>query len=151
MPMEIEWAKDGEDGRLYIVQARPETVASKRPPETFEIYALQGKGALLASGRAVGEKIASGKVRVVSGAEDLAAFQPGEVLVCDATTPDWDPVMKTAAAIVTNRGSRTSHAAIVARELGVPAVVGTATATKRLKPGRCSHSVLRRGWNGPCL
>ena len=135
MPMDIEWAKDGEDGRLYIIQARPETVASQRPPETFEIYALMGKGALLASGRAVGEKIAVGKVRVVSGAEDLAAFQPGEVLVCDATTPDWEPVMKTAAAIVTNRGSRTSHAAIVARELGVPAVVGTASATKALKPG----------------
>ena len=135
MPMDIEWAKDGEDGRLYILQARPETVASERPPETFEIYALQGKGALLASGRAVGEKIAVGKVRVVSGAEDLTAFQPGEVLVCDATTPDWEPVMKTAAAIVTNRGTRTSHAAIVARELGVPAVVGTASATKALKPG----------------
>ena len=135
VPMDIEWAKDGEDGRLYILQARPETVASERPPETFEIYALQGKGALLASGRAVGEKIASGKVRVVSGAEDLAEFQPGEVFVCDATTPDWDPVMKTAAAIVTNRGSRASHAAIVARELGVPAVVGTAMATKALKPG----------------
>ena len=133
MPMDIEWAKDGEDGRLYIVQARPETVASQRS-ETFETYALKGTGHVLATGRAVGEKIAAGQVRIVSGTHDLAAFQPGEVLVSDTTSPDWEPVMKTAAAIVTNRGGRTCHAAIVARELGVPAVVGAGNATDALKP-----------------
>jgi pyruvate, water dikinase len=134
-PMDIEWAKDGEDGKLYIVQARPETVASRRAPEAFETYALTASGSVLATGRAVGEKIASGKVRVVTGAHDLSAFRPGEVLVAEATSPDWEPVMKTAAAIVTNHGGRTCHAAIVARELGVPAVVGAEGATERLATG----------------
>jgi pyruvate, water dikinase len=134
MPMDIEWAKDGEDGRLYIVQARPETVASQRSAEMFETYALTGTGPVLATGRAVGEKIAAGAVRVVADIGALAAFRPGEILVSDTTTPDWEPVMKTAAAIVTNRGGRTCHAAIVARELGVPAVVGAAGATEALKP-----------------
>ncbi len=134
MPMDIEWAKDGEDGRLYIVQARPETVASQRSPGTFETYALKGTGRVLVTGRAVGEKIAAGAVRVVSGVHDLAAFRPGEILVSDTTSPDWEPVMKSAAAIVTNRGGRTCHAAIVARELGVPAVVGAEGATQALRP-----------------
>jgi pyruvate,water dikinase len=125
-PMDIEWAKDGDDGKLYIVQARPETVASQRAPGTFETYSLKGTGAVLATGRAVGERIASGKVRIVADAHDLTVFQPGEVLVAEATSPDWAPVMKTAAAIVTSHGGRTCHAAIVARELGVPAVVGAA-------------------------
>ncbi len=134
-PMDVEWAKDGDDGRLYIVQARPETVASQRTADAFEIYALKGAGRVLATGRAVGEKIASGVVRVVSEARDLSAFLPGEVLVAETTTPDWEPVMKTAKAIVTSRGGRTCHAAIVARELGVPAVVGAKQALAALHTG----------------
>ena len=134
--MDIEWAKDGEDGKLYIVQARPETVVSRRLPEAFETYTLKATGAVLATGRAVGEKIASGGVRVVTDAHDLAAFRPGEVLVAEATSPDWEPVMKTAAAIVTSHGGRTCHAAIVARELGVPAVVGAEGVVERLATGR---------------
>jgi pyruvate,water dikinase len=135
MPMDIEWAKDGEDGSLYIVQARPETVASRQAPEGFETFTLKDTGRALVSGRAVGEKIAAGTVRVVSDTHELGSFLPGEVLVADTTTPDWEPVMKTAAAIVTNRGGRTCHAAIVARELGVPAVVGAAGATEKLNTG----------------
>jgi pyruvate,water dikinase len=135
-PMDIEWAKDGEDGKLYIVQARPETVASRRAADVFETYTLKGNGPVLANGHAVGEKIASGEVRVVASAHGLAAFRPGEVLVADATSPDWEPVMKTAAAIVTSHGGRTCHAAIVARELGVPAVVGAEAAIEKLAPGR---------------
>jgi len=135
-PMDIEWAKDGEDGKLYIVQARPETVASQRAPDAFETCTLKGSGPVLATGRAVGEKIASGKVRVVASAHDLTAFRPGEVLVAGATSPDWEPVMKTAAAIVTSHGGRTCHAAIVARELGIPAVVGAEAAVEKLAPGR---------------
>jgi pyruvate,water dikinase len=134
-PMDIEWAKDGADGTLYIVQARPETVASRRPLTRMQSYVLTGKGETLVTGRAVGERIATGVARVVASPKDLDAFQPGEILVADTTTPDWQPVMKTAAAIVTNRGGRTCHAAIVARELGVPAVVGTGDATSVLKTG----------------
>src|SRR5579864_1750838 len=134
-PMDIEWAKDGEDGRLYILQARPETVASQREPGSFETYAMKASGPVLVSGHAVGEKIASGLVRVVTGPGDLAAFKAGEVLVAEATSPDWEPVMKRAAAIVTARGGRTCHAAIVARELGVPAVVGAADAVTKLGTG----------------
>ena len=135
MPMDIEWAKDGEDGDLYIVQARPETVVSQRSAEFFTTYNLTGVGPILASGRAVGEKIVSGTVRVVADMHDLAAFQPGEVLVADTTSPDWEPVMKTAAAIVTNRGGRTCHAAIVARELGIAALVGATDVTRTLPTG----------------
>src|SRR6516165_2525135 len=113
----------------------PETVASRRAAGAFETYALKAAGRVLATGRAVGEKIASGKIRVVADQHDLAAFHPGEVLVAEATSPDWEPVMKTAAAIVTSRGGRTCHAAIVARELGVPAVVGAEEATERLATG----------------
>ncbi len=131
-PMDIEWAKDGGDGQLYIIQARPETVASRRSTNFFETYSLDGTGPALVTGRAVGEKIAAGQVRIIAGVQDLAAFHPGEVLVADTTSPDWEPVMKTAAAIVTNRGGRTCHAAIVARELGVPAVVGAQDATTKL-------------------
>ncbi len=131
-PMDIEWAKDGEDGLLYILQARPETVASRREPGSFETYAMKASGPVLISGRAVGEKIASGIVRTISGPSDLVAFKAGEVLVAEATSPDWEPVMKRAAAIVTARGGRTCHAAIVARELGVPAVVGATDAVTKL-------------------
>jgi pyruvate,water dikinase len=134
-PMDIEWAKDGPGGELYIVQARPETVASRRAPQAFETYALKGGGRVLATGRAVGEKIAAGRTRVIASARDLATFKPGEVLVAPATSPDWEPVMKIASAIVTERGGRTCHAAIVAGELGVPAVVGADGATKVLKTG----------------
>ena len=128
-PMDMEWAKDGVDGKLYIVQARPETVASQRQASVFEIYILEGGAEVIVEGRSVGEKIASGTARVIENVANLADFQPGEVLVTDSTTPDWEPVMKTASAIVTNRGGRTCHAAIIARELGVPAVVGTGNGT----------------------
>jgi pyruvate, water dikinase len=135
MPMDIEWAKDVDDGLLYIVQARPETVASQKSATLLETYSLKGSGAVLAIGKAVGEKIGVGAVRVIERTEDLRAFRPGEVLVARSTSPDWEPVMKTAGAIVTDHGGRTCHAAIVARELGVPAVVGAATATTALKTG----------------
>jgi len=135
MPMDIEWAKDGDDGLLYIIQARPETVISQRPPSGFETYALGATGKALTTGRAVGEKIASGPVRIIADARQLADFKPGEILVADSTTPDWEPVMKIAAGIVTERGGRTCHAAIVARELGIPAVVGAAGAKEALKSG----------------
>jgi len=153
MPMDIEWAKDGEDGALYVVQARPETVASRRSAQTFETCTLKGSGAVLVSGRAVGEKIAAGTVRVIRDKHELQSFEPGAVLVADTTTPDWEPVMKTAAAIVTNRGGRTCHAAIVARELGVPAVVGASEATDKLIPGSsvtvsCAEGDVGRVYDG---
>ena len=132
MPMDIEWALDGVDGRLYVVQARPETVASQRAAGIVHEFSLEGGGQILATGRAIGTKIASGPVRLVADARALAEFVTGEVLVADTTTPDWEPVMKRAAAIVTNRGGRTCHAAIVARELGIPAVVGAEGATAKL-------------------
>jgi pyruvate, water dikinase len=134
-PMDMEWAKDGLDGKLYIVQARPETVASQRKATTLERYVLDGSGEILTAGRSVGEKIASGNARVMHKVSQLSEFKPGEVLVSDITTPDWEPVMKTAAAIVTNRGGRTCHAAIIARELGVPAVVGAGDATSTIPNG----------------
>ncbi|RTE94324.1 phosphoenolpyruvate synthase [Bradyrhizobium sp. LVM 105] len=137
LPMDVEWAKDGTDGKLYIIQARPETVASRRTPEALENYILKpNSAALLGEGRAVGEKIAAGKVRLIARKQDLRAFKPGEVLVAPATSPDWEPVMKIAAAIVTEHGGRTCHAAIVARELGVPAVVGIAGITRKAKTGK---------------
>ena len=125
MPMDMEWAKDGADGQLYMIQARPETVASQKSTTELEEYILQGGGKVITTGRSVGEKIAQGKAHIINNTVDLEKFKPGEVLVADMTTPDWEPVMKTAAAIVTNRGGRTCHAAIVSRELGIPAVVGT--------------------------
>lgn len=135
-PMDIEWAKDGIDGKLYIVQARPETVASQRNATTLESYSLDGTGEVLTEGRSVGEKIATGAVRRIEHLEHLSDFRPGEVLVSDITTPDWEPVMKVAAAIVTNRGGRTCHAAIISRELGIPAVVGTGDATTEVPDGQ---------------
>ena len=134
-PMDMEWAKDGIDGKLYIVQARPETVASQRTGTTLESYVLDGRAEVVTEGRSVGEKIASGVVRRIDHLTHLSDFQPGEVLVSDTTTPDWEPVMKAAAAIVTNRGGRTCHAAIIARELGIPAVVGTGDATTKVPNG----------------
>jgi pyruvate, water dikinase len=152
-PMDIEWAKDGEDGKLYIVQARPETVASQRATGSFETYTLKANARVLVTGRAVGEKIAAGAVRLITDAHDLPTFQPGEVLVAKSTSPDWEPVMKTASAIVTTHGGRTPHAAIVARELGVPAVVGAEKATEDLKPGQavtvsCADGELGRVYDG---
>ena len=135
-PMDIEWAKDGTDGELYIVQARPETVASQQRANALEEYHLEATGRALVTGRSVGSQIASGTVRIVTGVDELAEFQPGEVLVADTTTPDWEPVLKTAAATVTNRGGRTCHAAIVSRELGIPAVVGANGATDTLRTGQ---------------
>ncbi len=134
-PMDMEWAKDGIDGKLYIVQARPETVASQRRQTALETYTLDGEGEVLIEGRAVGEKISSGRARLVTDVARLSEFEPGEVLVADTTTPDWEPVMKVASAIVTNRGGRTCHAAIIARELGVPAVVGAGSATTAVPAG----------------
>jgi len=134
-PMDIEWAKDGLDGQLYIVQARPETAASQRSLTTVETYVLEGKGEVLTEGRSVGEKIASGVAKRIENLGRLSDFRPGQVLVADTTTPDWEPVMKIAAAIVTNRGGRTCHAAIIARELGIPAVVGAGDATTRVPDG----------------
>lgn len=138
-PMDIEWAKDGLDGRLYIVQARPETAASQRSMTTVESYVLEGGGPdtreVLTEGRSVGEKVASGVAKRIDHLEHLSDFQPGQVLVADTTTPDWEPVMKIAAAIVTNRGGRTCHAAIIARELGIPAVVGAGDATTSVPDG----------------
>jgi len=135
MPMDMEWARDGVDGQLYMVQARPETVASQRQGLQLLEYHLQGHGEVLVAGRAVGTKIATGRARVIQDVAHLSEFQPGEVLVADITTPDWGPVMKTAAALITNRGGRTCHAAIVARELGIPAVVGTDKGTETIRSG----------------
>jgi len=134
-PMDMEWAKDGLDGKLYIVQARPETVASQHSPTALETYVLEGRGEILTEGRSVGEKIASGTVKRIENPTHLSEFKPGQVLVADTTTPDWEPVMKIAAAIITNRGGRTCHAAIVARELGIPAVVGTGDASTCVPDG----------------
>lgn len=134
-PMDMEWAKDGIDGQLYIVQARPETVASQHSVTALETYVLEGKGEIITEGRSVGERIASGSVKRIENVTQLSEFKPGQVLVADTTTPDWEPVMKTAAAIVTNRGGRTCHASIIARELGIPAVVGTGDATTSVPDG----------------
>jgi len=135
-PMDMEWAKDGLDGQLYMVQARPETVASQKKGSVLEIYHLNERSRVILEGRAVGTKIGAGKVRVINDMKRLADFQPGEVLVAATTTPDWEPIMKVAAAIITNRGGRTCHAAIVSRELGIPAIVGSESATDRLKMGQ---------------
>jgi pyruvate,water dikinase len=134
-PMDIEWAKDGIDGLLYLVQARPETVAVQRSATELVLHRLTGSGDVLASGRAVGDRIAHGTVRMVSSTAELDQVEPGDVLVADTTNPDWEPVLKKVAAVVTNRGGRTCHAAIVARELGIPAVVGTGDATINLAAG----------------
>jgi pyruvate,water dikinase len=134
-PMDIEWAKDGLDGLLYVVQARPETVQS-RSGNVLERYHLRAKGPILATGRSIGHRIGAGPARVVHGTHDMDKVQPGDVLITDMTDPDWEPIMKRAAAIVTNRGGRTCHAAIIARELGVPAVVGCVDATEKVREGQ---------------
>jgi pyruvate,water dikinase len=135
MPMDIEWAKDGDSGELFILQARPETVHASQKIGTMETFRLQQRGSILAQGKSVGQKIAAGRARVILEAEHMSELLPGEVLVTDITDPDWEPVMKIAAAIVTNRGGRTCHAAIVARELGIPAVVGCGDATQAIADG----------------
>ncbi len=134
-PMDIEWGRDGSDGKLYILQARPETVKSQGKQEKYSRYRLLEKGELLATGRAIGQKIGTGTVRIIFDSSEMDQVQPGDILVTDMTDPNWEPVMKRAAAIVTNRGGRTCHAAIIARELGVPAIVGCGNATDVLKPG----------------
>ncbi|CAN0304918.1 unnamed protein product, partial [Phaeothamnion confervicola] len=133
-PMDIEWARDGNDGQLYIVQARPETVQS-RNGQVIERFELKEEGEVLAEGRSIGQKIGSGRARVIASVEHMDSLQAGDVLITDMTDPDWEPVMKRAAAIVTNRGGRTCHAAIIARELGVPAIVGCGDATERVTDG----------------
>ena len=134
-PMDIEWGKDGADGRLYILQARPETVKSQAGQQVEHRYSLKGKGTVLTEGRAIGQKIGTGPVRIVTALAEMDSVQPGDVLVTDMTDPNWEPVMKRASAIVTNRGGRTCHAAIIARELGIPAVVGCGDATGRVQDG----------------
>ncbi|MEY5051111.1 MAG: hypothetical protein RLZZ619_1041 [Pseudomonadota bacterium] len=153
-PMDIEWGKDGIDGKIYILQARPETVKSQAHGKVEMRYKLKGNSTVLATGRAIGQKIGTGTVRVVKDASEMDRVQPGDVLVADMTDPNWEPVMKRAAAIVTNRGGRTCHAAIIARELGVPAVVGCGDATHVLKDGAvvtvsCAEGDEGRIYDGP--
>jgi pyruvate,water dikinase len=135
-PMDIEWAKDGIDGKLYIVQARPETVQSNKSGQAIERFTLAQKSQVVASGRAIGQRIGSGVARVLNDISEMDQVQAGDVLVTDMTDPDWEPIMKRAAAIVTNRGGRTCHAAIIARELGIPAIVGCGDATDKIKAGQ---------------
>ncbi len=148
MPMDIEWAKDGQSGELFIVQARPETVQSTDDGTYQEIYKLETRGKMLAQGKSVGQKIAAGKVRIILDAQHMTELQPGEILVTDMTDPDWEPVMKIAGAIITNRGGRTCHAAIIARELGIPAIVGCGDATERLETGTDVTISCAEGNNG---
>lgn len=154
-PMDMEWAKDGLSGDLWIVQARPETVHARKEALVQETYVLEERGRVLVRGRSVGEKIGQGPVHVITHPRHLAEFRPGEVLVTDKTDPDWEPTMKKAAAIVTNRGGRTCHAAIVSRELGLPAVVGTEHGTERLRDGQmvtvsCAEGEEGRVYEGAC-
>ncbi len=146
--MDIEWGKDGNDGLLYILQARPETVKSQAAGKVEHRYKLKGQSAVLAEGRAIGQKIGTGPVRIVHSIADMDVVQPGDVLVTDMTDPNWEPVMKRASAIVTNRGGRTCHAAIIARELGIPAVVGCGDATTRLQDGALVTVVCSEGDTG---
>ncbi len=134
-PMDIEWGRDGEDGQIYILQARPETVQSRGNSQILQRYHLSGQSKLLVSGRSIGQKIGAGTVRVIGGIGEMERVRPGDVLVTDITDPDWEPIMKRASAIVTNRGGRTCHAAIIARELGIPAVVGCGNATDLIADG----------------
>jgi pyruvate,water dikinase len=148
-PMDIEWGKDGTDGKLYILQARPETVKSQAAGQGHRAaLQAQGRGKVLAEGRAIGQKIGTGPVRLVRSSPRWTKVQPGDVLVTDMTDPNWEPVMKRASAIVTNRGGRTCHAAIIARELGIPAVVGCGDATERLKDGSWSRVSCAEGDTG---
>ena len=147
-PMDIEWAKDGKTKELFIVQARPETVHSLKDVATLQTYVLEEKGNLLVEGEAVGSKIGQGIVNVIQNTKDIAKFKKGQVLVTDMTDPDWEPIMKIAGAIVTNRGGRTCHAAIISRELGIPCVIGTGNGTSKIKPGSkvtvdCSEGIGR--------
>ncbi|MDM7913436.1 MAG: phosphoenolpyruvate synthase, partial [Methanotrichaceae archaeon] len=135
-PMDVEWAKDGTSGDLFVVQARPETVQSQRARDILETYHLEKRGRVIVTGRSVGEKIANGKARIIPDVSQLPSFQTGEILVSNTTTPDWEPVMKKAAAIVTSLGGRTSHAAIVSREFGIPAVVGAQGAVEMIRTGQ---------------
>ena len=135
-PMDIEWGKDGLDGQLYILQARPETVKSRQAAGAVQRFRIRDTGEAIVTGRAIGQKIGAGAVRILQSAEQMHAFEAGDVLVADMTDPDWEPIMKKAAAIVTNRGGRTCHAAIIARELGIPAVVGTGDASRTLSDGQ---------------
>ncbi|WP_372591242.1 phosphoenolpyruvate synthase, partial [Guyparkeria sp.] len=134
-PMDIEWAKDGQSGELFILQARPETVHSQREAATHATYRLEERGEVLVEGKSVGERIASGRARIIASSADMGALDDGDILVTDMTDPDWEPIMKRAGAIVTNRGGRTCHAAIIARELGIPAIVGCGDATERVPDG----------------
>jgi len=134
-PMDMEWAKDGKTNKLFIVQARPETVESQKDPNKFEEYVMNKSGKVLVIGNSVGSKIGSGKVRVIKDVSGIHSFKKGEVLVTDMTDPDWEPIMKIASAIITNKGGRTCHAAIISRELGIPAIVGTNDATEKLRTG----------------
>jgi pyruvate,water dikinase len=147
-PMDIEWGKDGQDGKLYVLQARPETVKSQAAGQVEHRYKLKGRSKPLAEGRAIGQKIGAGPVRLVSSIAEMDRVQPGDVLVTDMTDPNWEPVMKRASAIVTNRGGRTCHAAIIARELGIPAVVGCGDATERLTDGALVTVVCAEGDTG---
>jgi len=135
-PMDIEWAKDGNDGQLYIVQARPETVKSRGTENILQRYNLKTRGEVILTGRSIGQRIGAGTAKVIKDVSEMDRVQPGDVLVTDMTDPDWEPVMKRAAAIVTNRGGRTCHAAIIARELGIPAVVGTSEGTRLINDGQ---------------
>ncbi|MGD8709474.1 MAG: phosphoenolpyruvate synthase, partial [Ectothiorhodospiraceae bacterium] len=134
-PMDIEWGKDGETGRLYILQARPETVKSQDAGQVLQRYHLNNRGRVITTGRAIGQRIGAGRARVVDSIKEMHRVEAGDVLITDMTDPDWEPIMKRAAAIVTNRGGRTCHAAIIARELGIPAVVGAGDATEKVKDG----------------
>jgi pyruvate,water dikinase len=135
-PMDIEWAKDGRSGQLFIVQARPETVHAQKRSALLEVFHLRGEGAVLARGKSVGSRVGVGRARVIRSAQELSAFQDGEVLIAPSTDPDWEPILKRAAAVVTEQGGRTCHAAIVSREMGLPCVVGTGDATKAIATGR---------------
>lgn len=152
-PMDMEWAKDGKDGKLYIVQARPETVHSLKSGDVLEEYKLKKSGKILTKGQAVGAKIGAGKARVIEDVKDIAKFKKGEVLITDITDPDWEPIMKIASAIVTDKGGRTSHAAIVSRELGIPAIVGCEDATDAIRTGAevtacCAEGEVGRAYRG---
>jgi len=146
--MDIEWAKDGKTGKLFIVQARPETVQSQKDVNKLEEYVLNEKGKILVSGSSVGSKIGAGAAKVIKNVSGIHSFKKGDVLVTEMTDPDWEPIMKIASAIVTEKGGRTCHAAIISRELGIPCIVGTNDATKKLKTGDKITASCAEGENG---